>query len=159
MTSVQLQNSMVVQESAVTAAAGMCVCLCVCMCVCVYVCTCVCVHAWLCVCVCPCTRVCVCVSVSNFVWREGGGGGVSLIPSLSEPQIFIAYSMKNRGGKSGRKCHDDVCRNVTEASHVVYLIFLNVIHVVRLHHECQRVCKQRAKDTRIEALDYRIAIN
>ena len=64
----------------------------------------------------------------------------------SAPQTFIAYSMKNQGGKS-----DDACRNVTEASHIVYLIFVNVI--VRLHHECQRVCKQRAKDTRTEALN------
>ena len=75
----------------------------------------------------------------------------SLVPSLSARQIFIAYSMKNRRGKSGSKRHDDACRNVTEASHVVYLIFVNVI--VRLRHECQRVCKQRAEDTRTEALD------
>ena len=45
-----------------------------------------------------------------------------LVPSLSARQIFIAYSMKNRQGKSGSKRHDDACRNVTEASHVVYLI-------------------------------------
>ena len=63
----------------------------------------------------------------------------SLVPSLSAPQIFIAYSMKNQGGKSGRKRHYDACRNVTEASHVVSLIFVNVI--VRLRHECERVCK------------------
>ena len=75
----------------------------------------------------------------------------NLVPSLSARQIFIAYSMKNRRGKSGSKRHDDACRNVTEASHVVYLIFVNVI--VRLRHECQRVCKQRAEDTRTEALD------
>ena len=31
----------------------------------------------------------------------------SIVPSLSVPQIFIAYSMKNRGGKSGRKRHYD----------------------------------------------------
>ena len=37
----------------------------------------------------------------------------SLVPSLSAPQIFIAYSMKNRRRKSGRKRHDDACRNVT----------------------------------------------
>ena len=60
---------------------------------------------------------------------------LSLVPSLSARQIFIAYSMKNRRGKSGRKRHDDACRNVTEASHVVYFIFVNVI--VRLRHECQ----------------------
>ena len=71
--------------------------------------------------------------------------------SLSTRQIFIAYGMKNRRGKSGSKRHDDACRNVTEASHVVYLIFVNVI--VRLCHECQRVCKQRAEDMRTEALD------
>ena len=35
--------------------------------------------------------------------------------------------MKNRRGKSGSKRHDDACRNVTEASHVVYFIFVNVI--------------------------------
>ena len=58
----------------------------------------------------------------------------------SAPQIFIAYRMKNQGGKSGRKRHDDACHNVTEVSHIVYLIFVNVI--VRLRHECQRVCKQ-----------------
>ena len=75
----------------------------------------------------------------------------SLVPSLSAPQIFIAYSMTNQRGKSRRKRHDDACRNVTEASHVVYLILVNVI--VRLRHECQRVCKQRAEDTRTEALD------
>ena len=76
---------------------------------------------------------------------------ISLVPSLSARQIFIAYSMKNRRGKSGSKRHDDACPNVTAASHVVYLIFVNVI--VRLRHECRRVCKQRAKDTRTEALD------
>ena len=38
---------------------------------------------------------------------------ISLVPSLSAPQIFIACSMKNRWGKSGRKRHDGVCRNVT----------------------------------------------
>ena len=75
----------------------------------------------------------------------------SLVPSLSARQIFIAYSMKNRRGKSGSKRHDDACRIVTEASHVVYFIFVNVI--VRLRHECQRVCKQRAKDTRTKALN------
>ena len=36
----------------------------------------------------------------------------SLVPSLSAPQIFIAYGMKNRGRKSGRKRHDDACLNV-----------------------------------------------
>ena len=75
--------------------------------------------------------------------------GYSLVPSLSTPQIFIAYSMKNQGGKSGRKRHDDACCNVTEASHTV--IFMNVI--VRIRHECQRVYKQRAKNTRAAALD------
>ena len=40
----------------------------------------------------------------------------SLVPSLSAPQIFIAYSMKNRGGKSGHKRHDDACCNVTDKS-------------------------------------------
>ena len=39
--------------------------------------------------------------------------GCSLVPSLSARQIFIAYSMKNRRGKSGSKRHDDACRNVT----------------------------------------------
>ena len=38
----------------------------------------------------------------------------SLVPSLSASQIFIAYSMKNRRGKSGSKRHDDACRNVTK---------------------------------------------
>ena len=33
--------------------------------------------------------------------------------SLSARQIFIAYSKKNRRGKSGSKRHDDACRNVT----------------------------------------------
>ena len=75
----------------------------------------------------------------------------SLVPSLSARQIFIACSMKNRRGKSGSKRHNDACRNVTEASHVVYFIFVNVI--VRLRHECQRECKQRAKDTRTKALN------
>ena len=37
----------------------------------------------------------------------------NLVPSLSARQIFIAYSMKNRRGKSGSKRHDDACRNVT----------------------------------------------
>ena len=45
----------------------------------------------------------------------------SLVPSLSAPQIFIAYSMKNRGGKYGRIRHDNASRNVMEASLVVYL--------------------------------------
>ena len=83
----------------------------------------------------------------------------SLVPSLSARQIFIPYSMKNRRGKSGSKRHDDACRNVTEASHVVYFIFVNVI--VRLRHECQRVCKQRAnlaKDTRTKALNYIVGL-
>ena len=75
----------------------------------------------------------------------------SLVHSLSTRQILITYSMKNRLGKSGSKHHDDACRNVTEASHVVYFIFVNVI--VRLRHECQRVCKQQAKDTRTKALN------
>ena len=67
------------------------------------------------------------------------------------PQVFLAYSLKNRGGKSGSKRRDYVCCNAMEASHVVYLVFVNVI--VRLHHECQKVCKQRAKDTRTETFD------
>ena len=67
----------------------------------------------------------------------------SLVPSLSVPQIFIAYSMKNRGGKSGRKHH----------GRVTHCLF-NLVNVIdRLCHECQRVCKQRAKDMRTEALD------
>ena len=43
----------------------------------------------------------------------------SLVPSLFTPQIFIPYSISYQGGKSGRKCYDDVCRKVMEASHVV----------------------------------------
>ena len=31
---------------------------------------------------------------------------------FKQPQIVIAYSMKDRGGKSGRKRHDDACRNI-----------------------------------------------
>ena len=71
--------------------------------------------------------------------------------SAFHASVFIAYSMKNRGGKSGRICHDDACRNITEESHVAYLIFMNIID--RLHHECRRVHKQRAKDTSTEVLD------
>ena len=67
----------------------------------------------------------------------------SLVSSLSARQIFIASSMKIDG--------ESLDVNVTEVSHVVYFIFVNVI--VRLRHECQRACKQRAKDTRTEVLD------
>ena len=34
---------------------------------------------------------------------------------------FLAYSIKNRGGKSGRKCHDDACRNVTNLTSQISL--------------------------------------
>ena len=66
-----------------------------------------------------------------------------LVPSLSARHIFIAYSMKNRQGKSGSKRHGSVTR----------CLFNLVNVIVRLRHECQRVCKQRAEDTRTEALD------
>ena len=53
-------------------------------------------------------------SVCNFscfvaLYRSMTLRSASLVPSLSAPQIFIAYSMKSRGGKSGRKRHDDAC--------------------------------------------------
>ena len=54
--------------------------------------------------------------------------GASLVPSLSARQMFIAYSMKNRRGKSGSKRHDAACRNVTEASCTRCLFHLRERH-------------------------------
>ena len=51
----------------------------------------------------------------------------NLVPSLSAPPIIIAYSMKNRGGKSGRKCHDDACRNVTNLTSRISLAPMNFV--------------------------------
>ena len=51
----------------------------------------------------------------------------SLVPSLSARQIFIAYSMKNRRGKSGSKRHADVCRNVTNLTSRISLAPTNFV--------------------------------
>ena len=51
--------------------------------------------------------------------------------------------MRNQGRKSGRKCHGDACRNIMEASHIVYLIFVNIIVDYIIH------AKECAKDTRM----------
>ena len=52
---------------------------------------------------------------------------ISLVPSLSARQIFIAYSMKNRRGKSGSKRHDDACRNVTNLTSLISLAPVNFV--------------------------------
>ena len=52
---------------------------------------------------------------------------ISLVPSLSAPQIFIAYSMKNWGVKSGWKSHDDACRNVTNLTSRISLAPRNFV--------------------------------
>ena len=51
----------------------------------------------------------------------------SLVPSLSARQILIAYSMKNRRGKSGSKRHDDACRNVTNLTSRISLAPMNFV--------------------------------
>ena len=56
----------------------------------------------------------------------------SLVPSLSASQIFIAYSMKNRRGKSGSKRHDDACRNVTNLTSRISLAPMNFVP----RHQC-----------------------
>ena len=48
-----------------------------------------------------------CIQVDLILFQE-----VASYPAFPH-LIFITYSMKNRGGKFGHKCHDDACPNVT----------------------------------------------
>ena len=51
----------------------------------------------------------------------------NVVPSLSAHQIFIAYSMKNRWGKSGSKRQDAASRDVTNVTSQISLAPMNFV--------------------------------